>query len=152
MNDDDPIHIFRKGESVITFIKSFGAGIGLSLAASYAAEIDAKHLFYGVHKDDKVFNENNREFFTLMSKAISIEIGTEFNVHTPFLEKSKAEVLKLGYDLGMPAEETWSCASNSSIHCGWCDPCQDRINAFRKTNLNDTTLYENSLVKSSSNA
>lgn len=148
MSDGDPIHIMRKAITSEIQIKPFGAGIALSLAASYAAEIGASHLFYAIHKDDAVFRENNYELFNLLSKAISIELGREFNIHTPFLNKSKAEVLKIGFELGLPINETWSCASNSTIHCGWCEPCQDRQNAFKVNGFVDKTVYENQLNKS----
>ncbi|MBT2259800.1 7-cyano-7-deazaguanine synthase [Priestia megaterium] len=142
MGDEDPIHILRKAGTNDAPIKAFGAGVAISLAASYAAEIGASHLFYAVHKDDTIFRENNKEFFQLISKAISIELGKEFTVHTPFLDKTKAEVLKIGHDFGIRLDETWSCATNSSIHCGSCAPCQDRKNAFKLNNLPDNTLYK----------
>ncbi|PLR79860.1 hypothetical protein CVD25_09575 [Bacillus canaveralius] len=147
MSDGGPIHILRKAISREIQIKPFGAGIAISLAASYAAQIGANHLFYAVHKDDAVFRENNYEFFNLLSKAISIELGNEFKIHTPFLDKTKAEVLKIGFELGVPIEETWSCASNSTIHCGWCEPCKDRQHAFKDNGITDNTLYENKINK-----
>ncbi|ASB89193.1 7-cyano-7-deazaguanine synthase [Bacillus sonorensis] len=147
--EDDPIHILRIAH-LPSPIKAFGAGIAISLAASYAAENDIHHLFYAVHKDDTIFRENNYEFFNLLSKAISIELGREFKIHTPFLDKTKAEVLKTGFDLGVPLEETWSCASNSTIHCGWCDPCKNRQKAFKDNGMTDNTLYGNVNSKNSS--
>lgn len=143
----DPIHILRMGEETNTPIKAFGAGIALSLAASYAVENEAEVLFYGVHKDDSIYKENNYGFFELMSKAISIEAGRKFEIHTPFLTKTKAEVLKLGLDLGAPMEETWSCASNSSVHCGLCAPCKKRKAAFEENKLVDNTLYSQTSTK-----
>ncbi|MEC0684834.1 7-cyano-7-deazaguanine synthase [Bacillus haynesii] len=140
--EEDPIHILRKVITLKVPVKSFGAGIAISLAASYAAEKGINHLFYAVHKDDTIYRENNYEFFELLSKAISIDLGHEFKIHTPFLDKTKAEVLKIGLDLGVPIEETWSCASNSAIHCGWCDPCKDRQNAFKINGITDNTLYQ----------
>lgn len=150
MNGDDvPIHILRAPDVNLVPVKPFGAGIALSLAASYAAEIGANHLFYAVHKDDAVFRENNYEFFNLLSKAISMELGKEFKIHTPFLDKTKAEVIKIGLELGAPMQDTWSCASNSAVHCGWCDPCLYRQNAFKENNIIDSTLYANSINNTS---
>ncbi|WP_411810386.1 7-cyano-7-deazaguanine synthase [Bacillus glycinifermentans] len=63
---------------------------------------------------------------------------------------SKIFDLKIGFDLGVPLEETWSCASNSTIHCGWCDPCKNRQKAFKDNGITDNTLYENVNSKNSS--
>lgn len=144
----DPIHILRMGEDTMTPIKAFGAGIALSLAASYASEIGAEDLFYAVHKDDTIYRENNKEFFDIMSKAISIETGKHFTIHTPFLDKTKAEVLKVGIQLGVSVDETWSCASNSSVHCGKCAPCLARKNAFEQNGIVDSTLYSDVISES----
>jgi 7-cyano-7-deazaguanine synthase len=138
----DPIHILRKVIDDSMQVKPFGAGIALSLAASYAVDIGASDLFYAVHKDDSIYRENNNTFFRLLSEAISIETGQKFEIHTPFLDKSKAEVFKIGNELGVLLEETWSCASNSTIHCGTCEPCRERQNAFKAIDLVDNTLYQ----------
>lgn len=138
----DPIHILRKVTDESIQVKPYGAGIAISLAASYAVEIGAKDLFYAVHKDDAIYRENNNKFFNLLSQTISIETGQNFEIHTPFLDKTKAEVLEIGNKLGVGLEETWSCASNSTIHCGTCDPCKDRQNAFKTIGLIDNTLYQ----------
>ncbi|USB32172.1 7-cyano-7-deazaguanine synthase [Paenibacillus sp. YPG26] len=139
----DPIHILRKTANPREPIKNFGAGIALSLASSYAADIGADELFYAVHKDDAVYRENNIGFFETMSKAISIELGREFKIKAPLLNKTKAEVFRLAIDLGLKIEETWSCASNSVIQCGTCDPCKDRRLALMENNIDDLTVYKN---------
>ncbi|MGG6310045.1 7-cyano-7-deazaguanine synthase [Paenibacillus macerans] len=138
----DPIHILRKVATPYEHVRGFGAGIALSIAASYAIELGASDLFYAVHKDDTVYRENNDDFFKLISKAISIECGKGFKIHTPFLGKSKAEVLRLGAELGVPLQKTWSCATNSEIQCGTCEPCKDRRNAFIINGIEDLTLYK----------
>lgn len=141
-SSDDPIHIFRMGEDgPISSVKPFGAGIGLTLAASYALEIGADELFYGIHKDDKIFRENNPMFFNILSQAISLEAGKTFSIKTPFLHLDKFEVFNIGEQLGLDLSETWSCASNSEIQCGYCVPCKNRMDAFKSAEIVDETPY-----------
>ena len=106
-------------------------------------------IFYGIHKDDAVDKDNKIEFISLLSKAISIETGKSFSIEVPFLNKTKSEIIALGKTLNVPFEDTWSCTANNNnnyngkTHCGKCDSCIQRKEAFESNNLPDPVSYAN---------
>ena len=130
-------------------IKPAGRIIELSLAASYSMEIGCSEIFYGVHKDDAIDKDNKIEFLSFLSKAISIETGKPFSIEVPFLNKTKSEIVALGKTLDVPFEDTWSCTANNNeyfngrTHCGKCDSCIHRKEAFESNNLSDPVSYSN---------
>jgi len=55
---------------------------------------------------------------------------------------SKAENLKLAYEaLGDLVYETWSCYRETPLHCGRCESCKKRHQAFLEAGLPDCTPY-----------
>lgn len=117
------------------FIVPFGSGIALSLAASAAIKEGADKLYYGVHADDRKYSDNTEEYFSLISKAITIEQGKPFEIVAPYLDMSKSEVLQRGVNLGMRIEDTWSCANSSKFECKKCDACIARLSAISSLKL-----------------
>ena len=69
-------------------------------------------------------------------------IHPNFQVVAPFVNSSKAEIAKLGSELGVPFEETWSCYNGGEIHCGRCGTCVERAEAFHLAGVEDPTTYE----------
>jgi len=58
----------------------------------------------------------------------------------PFSELSKRQVLELGD--GCPLELTFSClAPVAAVHCGRCNKCAERLEAFTSVGRNDPTEY-----------
>ncbi len=57
----------------------------------------------------------------------------------PFIKKTKAEVLRLGLELGVPYEVTWSCYDEGmdGFPCGKCAPCRERATAFKEVGIPD---------------
>lgn len=124
---------------------SAGTLFGLTSAAVYALQHGFSGIVYGVHSDDRAqFSENNREYFDMLAKLISIETGKEFNIETPFIELTKAEIIDLGMRLGVNLSQTHSCSHK--VQCGECHACQERIKAFSKSNVHDMTTYESGKI------
>jgi 7-cyano-7-deazaguanine synthase len=61
---------------------------------------------------------------------------------TPFLNKDKASIMRIGLKLGVPFENTWSCSVSVEKHCGRCADCVARKQAFGEVGLADPTRYE----------
>ncbi|WP_273843240.1 7-cyano-7-deazaguanine synthase QueC [Rubrobacter calidifluminis] len=62
-------------------------------------------------------------------------------LYTPFIHKTKAEIVGLGASLGVPFEETWSCYEGGELHCGLCGTCTERREAFELAGVEDPTEY-----------
>ena len=54
-----------------------------------------------------------------------------FEIVTPLIAMRKAEIVRLGLELGAPFDLTWSCYSREDRACGVCDSCVLRLRAFR---------------------
>jgi 7-cyano-7-deazaguanine synthase len=120
----------------------FRNAIFLSIAVSYAAGIGAKKIFYGAHGSDAKFYPDCRPEFYKSFEATA-KLGTEISVQiqAPFCGVSKAELIKVGVDLGVPFELTWSCYLDGAKHCGKCESCVNRKNAFKQAGVADPTQY-----------
>ncbi|MCR4743809.1 MAG: 7-cyano-7-deazaguanine synthase, partial [Lachnospiraceae bacterium] len=50
------------------------------------------------------------------------------------------EVVKIGLELGVPYELTWSCYEGGDEPCGKCGTCIDRAAAFAANGVEDPAL------------
>jgi 7-cyano-7-deazaguanine synthase len=120
----------------------FRNAIFLSVAVSYAAAICAKKIFYGAHGSDAKFYPDCREEF-YKSLEQTARLGTEMNIqiNAPFCGVTKSELIKVGANLGVPFQLTWSCYLDREKHCGKCESCVNRKSAFKQAGLPDPTEY-----------
>ena len=68
----------------------------------------------------------------------------DVDLYAPFVNISKADIAKIGYDLGVKFENTWSCYKGGKIHCGRCGTCVERQEAMHLAGIKDKTEYEDS--------
>ena len=66
--------------------------------------------------------------------------GGELRMEAPFVEWSKADIVKRGLELGVPYELTWSCYEGGNYPCGACGTCIDRNRAFELNGVRDPLL------------
>ena len=77
------------------------------------------------------FPDATPEFFSAMERALSLGLGHALTIDAPFRGKDKADVIRLGRQLGVPFELTLSCMSpRDGLHCGQCSKCRERHDAF----------------------
>lgn len=121
----------------------FRNGIFLSMAAAYAKSLGVNRIAYGANKNDYEIYADCRENFILsMQKTINLALrNNRFIIDAPFLEKSKAEIVKLATKIGVNLQKTWSCYKGAIIHCGKCPSCLERRSAFKQAKLSDPTVY-----------
>lgn len=125
-----------------TVIVPFRNGILLAIAAGYAAAVGAEVIFYGAQGDDAQFYPDCRqEFISAISRAISSGTESKLAVRNPLGSKTKAEVMRMAAELGVPLESTWSCYLNGELHCGRCESCKNRRRAFKEAGIRDPTSY-----------
>ncbi|MFZ0758972.1 MAG: 7-cyano-7-deazaguanine synthase, partial [Candidatus Sulfotelmatobacter sp.] len=73
-----------------------------------------------------------------------IELGTKegnIEIVTPLIAMRKAEIVRLGLELGAPFDLTWSCYSRQDLACGVCDSCRLRLRAFAAAGATDPIPY-----------
>jgi len=55
---------------------------------------------------------------------------------------SKADLIRIGDDLDLPLEKTWTCSNNFKYQCGVCDVCGGRRKGFKEAGVVDKTIYD----------
>ncbi|BAH05420.1 7-cyano-7-deazaguanine synthase QueC [Clostridium kluyveri] len=123
--------------------------IFLSYAASYAETIGAYDIFIGVSEVDySGYVDCRHEFIDSMEKTINlgtvcaVEHKKYIKIHAPFLYKTKSEEIKIGMDLGVKYEKTWTCYNGEEFACGICDSCRLRLEAFKEAGYKDPIKYK----------
>ena len=61
-------------------------------------------------------------------------------IEAPFVNWTKADVVKTGLQLKVPYELTWSCYEGGEKPCGNAVPVIDRAAAFEKNGVKDPAL------------
>lgn len=79
-------------------------------------------------------------FFDAVSRAVDLGVGLRLKISTPWVGKSKSEVIRLGRHL--PLQLSVSCIKpRGIIHCGRCTKCAERVEGFRLAGIPDPTRY-----------
>lgn len=120
--------------------------IFLSFALSYAEAAGAKAIFIGANSVDfSGYPDCRPEFYAAFSKVIATgtKAGAEkrrIEIKTPLINKTKAQIIKLGEKLGVPFVLTWSCYKGGRRPCGKCDSCYFRAKGFQEAGIKDPLL------------
>ena len=135
----------RSGGAPVNTYVPFRNGLFLSAAASVALSNGCEVIYYGAHADDaagSAYPDTSEAFNNAIVSAIYIGSGNALRVLAPFIDKSKAEVVAIGREIGVPFALTWSCYEGREKACGVCGTCRDRIKAFRENGWVDPIEYE----------
>ena len=119
----------KKNPRIATYVP-FRNGLMISMAASFADGLfsgEDTEIFVGVHQDDAAVNAY-------------ADCSEKIKVVAPFVGKTKADVVKIGLDLKVPYELTWSCYERGEVPCGKCATCIDRAKAFELNGISDPAL------------
>ncbi len=121
----------------------------LSYALAVAEVMSVQDIFIGVNAVDySGYPDCRPEFIrayeimaNLATKA-GVE-GHRLTIHTPLIDKSKAEIITIGDGLGVDYALTVSCyqANEQGEACGKCDSCQLRQKGFEEVGISDPTRY-----------
>lgn len=131
------------------FVKTyvpFRNGLMLSAVAALAMSIypdDETDIYLGAHADDAAGNayaDCSKEFTDAIGKAINIGTYKKVQLRAPLVNLNKAGVVKIGLDLHVPYELTWSCYEGKDKPCGVCGTCIDRARAFAENGVKDPAL------------
>jgi 7-cyano-7-deazaguanine synthase len=118
----------------------------LSFALAWAEVLGASDIFVGVNALDysgypdcrPEYIEAYERMANLATKA-GVEGSTHVKIHTPLIQLSKAEIVKLGSKLGVNFSLTHSCydPGPAGRPCGQCDSCVLRRKGFEEAGMAD---------------
>ncbi|MFP9059915.1 7-cyano-7-deazaguanine synthase QueC [Natrialbaceae archaeon A-chndr2] len=116
----------------------------LAMAVSYAEANDCDAVFIGAHSEDFAgYPDCRPAFFDAFQQVIDVgtKPETQIDLVAPFVDWSKTEIAKRGFELGVPYELTWSCYRDETPACGTCDSCALRLEAFENVGSSDPIEY-----------
>ena len=117
--------------------------IFLSVAMGVAEARDADAVYLGVNAlDYSGYPDCRPEFIESFrgTAALALKRGVEgrpVDIRTPLIRLSKADIVRLGVEVGAPLELTWSCYLGGDRPCGECDACRLRAKGFAEAGLVD---------------
>ena len=115
----------------------------LALAGGHALSIGFDTIAYAAHAGDHtIYPDCRPEFADAMNKALGLADWNDLNLHRPYVEMTKSDLVSLGEELNAPLHLTLSCYAGGEIHCGKCGTCVERKEAFALANIPDPTKYE----------
>lgn len=116
----------------------------LSAAVSWAEVLGAMKIFIGaVEADSSGYPDCRPAYYEAFNQII--KAGTKegrIEIVTPLIHMRKAEIVRLGLELGAPFDLTWSCYSREDQACGVCDSCVLRLRAFAAAEARDPIPYD----------
>ncbi|MCI0397673.1 MAG: 7-cyano-7-deazaguanine synthase QueC [Chloroflexi bacterium] len=116
--------------------------IFLALAAAYAESHGATAVYYGAQRHDLYgYWDTPPQFLDSLNRVYQLNRKTPVQIHAPFVNYSKADILRLGLELGVDYSQTWSCYQGQEVACGRCPTCAERLQAFAEVGLPDPLPY-----------
>ena len=113
----------------------------LSKAAIYCSQHGIGRIVLGPLAHNP-FPDATPQFFDTMARALSLGLAHTLVIEAPLASMEKADVIRLGVELGVPLELTLSCMDpQEGLHCGRCSKCRERRDAFREAGVADPTRY-----------
>jgi 7-cyano-7-deazaguanine synthase len=115
----------------------------LALATGHALSIGAQQVAYAAHSGDHaIYPDCRNEFADAMARAMALCDWSQVELYRPFVDWTKADIVRRGAELGVPFGQTWSCYKGGNKHCGRCGTCIERREAFDLAGVEDPTNYK----------
>ncbi len=123
--------------------------IFLAYALAWAEVIQADDIFLGVNAIDySGYPDCRPEFIEAFERLANLGTkagveGRRFQIHTPLIKFSKAEIIRKAVELGVDLSLTHSCydPTQEGLACGECDSCLLRLKGFREAGMTDPIRY-----------
>jgi len=121
----------------------------LSHALAVAEVMSSLDIFIGVNAVDysgypDCRPEYIKAYETMANLATKAGVeGNRLSIHTPLIDKSKADIIRIGHSLNVDYSLTVSCYQANSLGeaCGSCDSCRLRRKGFEEAGISDPTRY-----------
>jgi 7-cyano-7-deazaguanine synthase len=117
--------------------------IMLSIAIGWAVSLRYDAVAYAAHGGDHtIYPDCRPAFVEAMNRVAGLCDWHAVRVISPFAEKTKTDLVRIGAELDVPFALTWSCYKGGERHCGRCGTCVERREAFTQAGVYDPTDYE----------
>jgi 7-cyano-7-deazaguanine synthase len=123
----------------------------LSFALAWAETLNAGGIFIGVNVRDysgypdcrPAYIKAFQDMANLATKG-AVEGTLPVHIHTPLIDMTKGDIIRLGTTLGVDYAMTHSCYDpGAQGHaCGACDSCILRRKGFAEAGIKDPTTYQ----------
>jgi len=131
------------GQSIPVTYVPFRNAHFLAVAVSWAEVLGAEKIYIGaVEPDSSGYPDCRPAYYKAFNEVV--KAGTKegrIEIATPLIAMTKAEIVRLGLELGAPFDLTWSCYSREDQACGVCDSCVLRLRAFKSAGAQDPIPY-----------
>ncbi len=144
-----PVSVEAIGNQIpVTYVPARNT-IFLSIALGLAETRHAQEIFIGVNAlDYSGYPDCRPEFikaFETMANLATkqaIEGHHTTRINTPLIDKSKADIIRMGMQLGVDYSKTLSCYDPrpGGVPCGSCDACRLRAKGFSDAGFPDPAL------------
>jgi 7-cyano-7-deazaguanine synthase len=130
--------------------------VGLAHAESfYISKNERFDVYIGIRRETPVAMKDNTPAFLEEMNRLAEQATHHggYKLSAPLITYDKDRVVKLGEELGVPWEYTYSCYSGHGfrtkdgkklpLHCGICSNCKRRKMAFEEAGVKDPSAYAN---------
>lgn len=110
----------------------------------YALLLGIDTVLVGCQASD-VFTDQTKKYWKIKTEEVRIGTGHKtFMIIAPFvwLGLQKEDIIRWCIDKNINIYESWSCWDATDRHCGICQACITRKQAFRKARKDDITKYK----------
>jgi 7-cyano-7-deazaguanine synthase len=132
----------RGHEIPVTYVPFRNAHF-LAAAVSWAEVLGATRIYIGaVEQDSSGYPDCRPAYYDAFRQLV--KTGTRdgnIEVLTPLIDKSKAEIVRIGLECKAPLDLTWSCYREEQEACGTCESCILRLRAFAAAGALDPIRY-----------
>lgn len=115
----------------------------LSICIAWAEILGADAIFTGSEAGPWICPDNSPEYYDKINEliCISTKLNKHLKVYAPLNHTNKSGNIKKGIELGVPLDHTWTCVTRDDEACGECQPCKNRIKAFKDNKIKDPICY-----------
>lgn len=128
--------------------------VGLAHAESfYISKNERYDVYIGIRRETPVAMKDNTPVFLEEMNRLAEQATHHggYKITAPLITYDKDKVVKLGEELGVPWEYTYSCYAGYGfkrikgrelpVHCGVCSNCKRRKLAFKEAGISDPSVY-----------
>ena len=105
--------------------------IMINIAYGIAISRNYDRLALGIHSGDHyIYPDCGSDF--IQKTQVALESATEkyIEIYTPFIHKTKTEIVEIGLRLDVDYDKTWSCYRGLDTPCNQCGTCIERNKAI----------------------